>query len=41
MVTAIIAAGGQGTRLGGDRPKQLMLVGGKTILQRAVRAFDQ
>ena len=41
MVTAIIAAGGQGTRMGGDRPKQLMSLGGVTILQRSVDAFDR
>jgi len=41
MVTAIIAAGGQGTRMGGDRPKQLLSLGGVTILQRSVDAFDR
>jgi len=38
-VTAIIAAGGRGARLGGDRPKQLLLLGGRSILQRSVDAF--
>lgn len=38
-VTAIIAAGGRGTRYGGDRPKQLLLLGGLPILQRSVDAF--
>lgn len=41
MVTAIIAAGGSGTRLGAGRPKQLVVLGGVTILQRAVAAFDR
>ena len=41
MVTAIIAAGGAGTRLGAGRPKQLVRLGGITILQRAVGAFDR
>ena len=41
MVTAIIAAGGQGARMGGDRPKQLLSLGGVTILQRSVDAFDR
>ena len=41
MVTAIIAAGGAGTRLGAGRPKQLLRLGGVTILQRAVAAFDR
>ena len=39
FVTAIIAAGGYGTRFGGDRPKQLMVVGGQAILERSVNAF--
>jgi 2-C-methyl-D-erythritol 4-phosphate cytidylyltransferase / 2-C-methyl-D-erythritol 2,4-cyclodiphosphate synthase len=38
-VTAIIAAGGRGTRLGGDRAKQLVTVGGRAILERSVAAF--
>jgi len=38
-VTAIIAAGGTGRRLGADVPKQLLVVGGVPILQRSVEAF--
>ena len=38
-VTAIIAAGGRGERFGADRPKQLLDVGGQTILERSVNAF--
>jgi 2-C-methyl-D-erythritol 4-phosphate cytidylyltransferase / 2-C-methyl-D-erythritol 2,4-cyclodiphosphate synthase len=38
-VTAIIAAGGQGRRLGSDQPKQLLSVGGRPILERSVTAF--
>jgi 2-C-methyl-D-erythritol 4-phosphate cytidylyltransferase/2-C-methyl-D-erythritol 2,4-cyclodiphosphate synthase len=38
-VTAIIAAGGTGRRLGADVPKQLLAVGGVPILQRTVEAF--
>ena len=41
MVTAIIAAGGSGARLGAGRPKQLVRLGGVTILQRSVEAFDR
>ena len=41
MVTAIIAAGGRGARMRGDRPKQLLSLGGATILQRSVSAFDR
>src|ERR1700674_5433316 len=39
FVTAIIAAGGRGQRFGGDRPKQLLSVGGRPILERSVAAF--
>ena len=38
-VTAIIAAGGRGARLGGARPKQLLTLGGRPILQRSIDAF--
>jgi 2-C-methyl-D-erythritol 4-phosphate cytidylyltransferase/2-C-methyl-D-erythritol 2,4-cyclodiphosphate synthase len=38
-VTAIIAAGGTGRRLGADRPKQLLEVSGKSLLQHSVDAF--
>ena len=38
-VTAIIAAGGRGLRFGGGSPKQLLAVGGRTILERSVAAF--
>ena len=36
FVTAIIAAGGRGQRFGGARPKQLLSVGGRPILERSV-----
>jgi 2-C-methyl-D-erythritol 4-phosphate cytidylyltransferase/2-C-methyl-D-erythritol 2,4-cyclodiphosphate synthase len=38
-VSAIIAAGGRGERLGGAVPKQLLRVGGRPILERSVAAF--
>jgi 2-C-methyl-D-erythritol 4-phosphate cytidylyltransferase / 2-C-methyl-D-erythritol 2,4-cyclodiphosphate synthase len=38
-VTAIIAAGGRGLRVGAARPKQLLDVGGRPILERSVAAF--
>jgi len=38
-VSAIIAAGGSGSRLGADTPKQLLEIGGRTILQLSVQAF--
>src|SRR5262245_57108636 len=38
-VTAIIAAGGAGRRLGAAVPKQLLQIGGRTLLARSVDAF--
>ena len=38
-VTAIIAAGGTGRRLGAALPKQLLEIGGQPILRRSVEAF--
>jgi 2-C-methyl-D-erythritol 4-phosphate cytidylyltransferase/2-C-methyl-D-erythritol 2,4-cyclodiphosphate synthase len=40
-VTAIIAAGGAGLRLGAGVPKQLLDLGGTSILQRSVSAFGR
>jgi 2-C-methyl-D-erythritol 4-phosphate cytidylyltransferase/2-C-methyl-D-erythritol 2,4-cyclodiphosphate synthase len=40
-VTAIIAAGGTGRRLGSSVPKQLLDVAGQSILARSVGAFDR
>ena len=39
FVTAIIAAGGRGRRLGAVVPKQLLRVGGRAILERSVTTF--
>src|SRR4051812_7894548 len=39
FVTAIIAAGGRGQRFGAARPKQLLEVGGRPMLERSVAAF--
>ncbi|HEX6463522.1 MAG TPA: 2-C-methyl-D-erythritol 4-phosphate cytidylyltransferase [Vicinamibacterales bacterium] len=38
-VTAIIAAAGAGRRLGADRPKQLLDIGGRTMLEHSTSAF--
>lgn len=40
QVSAIIAAGGRGERLGGPVPKQLRSVGGRTLLERSIAPFD-
>lgn len=39
-VGVILVAAGRGTRLGADLPKQLLEVGGRSILRRSVDAFD-
>lgn len=36
---AIIVAGGKGLRMGGDLPKQFLLLGGKPILMHTLEAF--
>ena len=41
FVSAIIVAGGRGARLGADRPKQLLEIGGRSMLQWSVDAFDE
>ena len=38
-VTAIVAAGGSGSRLGAGIPKQFLIVGGRMILERSLSAF--
>ena len=38
--TAIVLAGGSGTRMGTDRTKQLIDIFGKSVLERTVSAFD-
>lgn len=40
-VWAVVLAGGTGTRLGGDQPKQLLQIAGRTMLERSVAAFDR
>lgn len=38
---AIILAGGSGTRLGGDLPKQFLQVAGKTVMEHCIDAFER
>ena len=37
----IIMAAGSGSRMGGDRPKQFIELGGKAVLQRTIEVFVQ
>ena len=39
-VAAIIAAGGRGLRLGADRPKQFLDLGGQSMLELSIRALS-
>lgn len=39
FISAIIAAGGRGQRVGGPVPKQLLTVGGRSLLERSVALF--
>lgn len=41
MVIAIILAGGSGSRVGGDRPKQFLEVAGKMIIEHTIEAFHR
>lgn len=41
FVSAIIAAGGRGQRVGADVPKQLLRVGGRTLLERSLLPFER
>ena len=40
QVTAIVVAAGRGTRFGGDLPKQFLKIEGKTVLEKAIDAFE-
>ena len=39
VVSALIAAGGRGVRLGADQPKQFLEIGGRSILERSIERF--
>src|SRR6185436_15696279 len=41
MNVAIVVAAGKGTRLGGDRPKQFLELGGIPIIVHALRQFER
>ena len=41
MNVAIVVAGGQGTRFGGDRPKQFLELNGSPVIIHTLRRFEQ
>ena len=40
-MVAVVLGGGVGQRLGAEMPKQLLTLGGRTLVERCVAAFDQ
>jgi 2-C-methyl-D-erythritol 4-phosphate cytidylyltransferase len=40
-MVAVVLAGGSGQRFGGDLPKQLRLLAGRTLVEHSVAAFEQ
>jgi len=40
-MVAVVLGGGVGQRIGAGMPKQLLTLGGKTLVERCVAAFDQ
>jgi 2-C-methyl-D-erythritol 4-phosphate cytidylyltransferase len=38
---AVVLAGGMGQRFGGDRPKQMQVLAGRTLIEHSVAAFEQ
>jgi 2-C-methyl-D-erythritol 4-phosphate cytidylyltransferase len=40
-VVAVVLGGGTGQRLGAELPKQLLALGGRTLVEHCVAAFDQ
>lgn len=41
MNIAVILAGGTGTRVGGDRPKQFLDIDGRSVIERSIDAFEE
>ena len=40
-MVAVVLGGGVGRRLGAGKPKQLLTLGGQTLVERCVAAFDR
>lgn len=41
MNIVVILAGGTGTRVGGDRPKQFLDIDGRSVIERSIDAFEE
>ncbi|MBO4599927.1 MAG: 2-C-methyl-D-erythritol 4-phosphate cytidylyltransferase [Bacteroidales bacterium] len=41
MNIAIVLAGGTGSRVGGDKPKQFLNIDGRSVIERSIDAFEQ
>ena len=41
MNIAVILAGGTGTRVGGDRPKQFLDIDGRSVIERSIDVFEE
>lgn len=41
MTVAVVLAGGVGSRMGGDKPKQFMLLDGRCVIEYSIDAFDR
>lgn len=41
MTVAVVLAGGIGSRMGGDKPKQFMLLDGRCVIEYSIDAFDR
>lgn len=39
-IVAVVLGGGTGQRMGGDQPKQFLRLGGRTLIEHCVAAFD-
>lgn len=41
MTVAVVLAGGIGSRMGGDKPKQFMLLDGRCVIEYSIDVFDR
>ncbi len=41
MNVAVVLAGGVGSRMGGDKPKQFMSLEGRCVIEHSIDVFEQ